>query len=383
MADFPDTALDAFATLVDGDLAPASWANLVQQVLAAAEIKVGIQTQLRRRKWYYGLLDDAGYEGYPVLKSFAISTLAARDSIYCPSNDVVYIGNIDTGVRIIHTVRMADFAVTAVSIEPRYRLYGQCYCPSNDRIYWCSAAAGDDFIAVMNPVTNGLVANIATGGSNLPNFAAYVPSTDRIWVSSFYDHCIYIINPSTNTIVATINRPADDIFPYGLCYCPTNDTVYGGGSWTDYPNNYLAAYRASDGAILAEINLGAFNRLLPAYCPTNDRIYVSAAAGTANNAVKVINPATNTLVTTITLSLATGNTIYCPANDRIVVGSNGGGTEILNMIRPATNAVTKVVASIRFSNGPCYCPSREVILSPRDDGNVDIYYVPPVALAKP
>jgi 40-residue YVTN family beta-propeller repeat len=55
-----------------------------------------------------------------------------------------------------------------------------------------------------------------------------------------------------------------------------------------------------------------------AYSPSNDRIYVANAS---SNNVSVINPATNTVVTSIAVGTSPHGVAYSPSNDRIYVSN--------------------------------------------------------------
>jgi YVTN family beta-propeller protein len=88
----------------------------------------------------------------------------------------------------------------------------------------------------------------------------------------------------------------------------------------------------------------------PAYCPVNDRLYMGGASGVA-----VVNPATNTVETTITSVQSARILAYCPTNNCMyctVLATPG----VCYVISCATNSL---VASVTVGNNPygiAYCP---------------------------
>jgi YVTN family beta-propeller protein len=66
---------------------------------------------------------------------------------------------------------------------------------------------------------------------NYPYGVGYAPTSDRIYVANNTSGTVSVINPSTNTVVATVSV---GLGLYGIGYAPTSDRIYvanyGGGN---------------------------------------------------------------------------------------------------------------------------------------------------------
>jgi len=277
---------------------------------------------------------------------FGIAWSPTNDRLYCTNTT----GNTVTAVR---PDTGAVVATMATSLNP----FSICYCPSNDRIYHtCNGAA---VVRVITPSSNTVTGSIAVGTG--PRGICYCPSNDRIYVANVTGSSVSVIDPSTDTVVATI--AATSVFN-DIIYCPTTDRII----------------YASSGSVLREINpatntvvttsggLGQNPEGRMAYCPINNRIYIGGASG--GTGLLVYNPVTHSLVTTITMG-ATGvyGVCYCPTTNRIYAAPLNG-TQV-QLVNPLTNTIITSVSGFSEPRACCYVPSTDNVWCSDNTGGTD------------
>ena len=198
------------------------------------------------------------------------------------------------------------------------------------------------------------------------------PEAGDIYVTNEYSSTVSVINPATNTVVATVNLPADS-FPSFLAVDPTgpeagdvyvtgigdlNNPQNDGTVWVISPttNTVIDTIDASsnpDGLGVAVSDTG----------PTAGDVYVltDPAANTAGT-VEVIDPATNAVINTIALpgldpaALAVSNAgpeagdLYVSSAVATTTGGVGGVDDTVTVINPATGSVINTITLPEHDN---------------------------------
>lgn len=188
------------------------------------------------------------------------------------------------------------------------------------------ATAFGTTVRVVNPLKGTVEASITVGAG--ASGVAYCPTTDRIYVASNTAGTVAVINPETFAVTSTIVMAAG----IGeIAYCPSNDRLY----VSNPTSGEVKAIDPATEGVVATIGVATARAIC--YCQSNDRVYIAGSAGVA-----VINPGTNTIVTTVTVGTTPRGVCYSPVNDRIYVANDGSGS--VSVIDPGTNTVTATIA---------------------------------------
>lgn len=157
---------------------------------------------------------------------------------------------------------------------------------------------------------------------------AFNPAGNRLYVTSFQDHAVSIIDPVTDTVIGTIpglgtGSTGIAVTPNGLRAYVVN-AVSATVSVVDLVTNMVI------GSIPVAANYGL------AITPDGTRAYAAMAGA---NAVAVIDLASNTVVTTIPTGAgsAGSNIAINPAGTRAYVANESGNTASVIDIRPFVN----------------------------------------------
>jgi len=154
---------------------------------------------------------------------FAVGGLPNAPLCYCPSNDRIYAVssfNVPCTVRVINPQTRAEVASINVGQSPQ----GICYCPENDRIYVCNRA--NDSISVINPATNTVVATLSFGSpSSLTGFndIEFSTASRLLYVVRQTGLGVLVLRPSDNTFIAEAEV---DTSPDQLLWVPTASKLY-------------------------------------------------------------------------------------------------------------------------------------------------------------
>lgn len=157
-----------------------------------------------------------------------------------------------------------------------------------------------------------------TGADN-PEYMAYVPDTNEVWVCNVANHTISIIDVATLTITATITLTAGDQ-PFGIVYVPQKGcyVTLRGINTTALINIYTRAITAT-----------LLTPTLPAqiiYAPSIDRLFVFC--GSAN--LYEIDPQTNTITNGLNTFQTNGQSItYYAGNDSLYTVANGSSDFVI------------------------------------------------------
>jgi YVTN family beta-propeller protein len=170
---------------------------------------------------------------------------------------------------------------------------------------------------------------------NQPQYMAYVPDTNEIWVADTGSDEIVIIDNATQSVTATISLTAGDA-PIGIVYVPQRGVYVScnGSSLTRNINIFTHTVVASLG--------GGVNPNQIIYAPSIDRLFViGALAGDLTE----INPQTNTLVTTIATGVNNPLCVtYEPSIDTLYVA--GESSFDFTIIPRSTNIPSAPISTI-------------------------------------
>jgi len=160
--------------------------------------------------------------------------------------------------------------------------------------------------------------------------------------------CIYVINPTTGTIVNKINVGQE---VKAMVYDPENGYIYVIDGYT----NTITIINGKTNTVIGNITVGKCPSAI-LYEPSNGYLYV---ADSATNTVAVINPETNSVIKNITVRNKPVALAYDPQNGYIYVVNSG--SDSVTVINGETNTV---IGSIEVGLDPvsiAYDPSNGYI----------------------
>jgi YVTN family beta-propeller protein len=245
---------------------------------------------------------------------------------YDPSNEKMFVTDLNSSSISVINIANNTLSATIPSIPfPS----GIVYDPSNQEIY--AASSGE--IYAINAITNQVVTTISAPSAHA---LAYDSTNQEIYVGTTSD-TMYVI--SGTTIVATITGLSED--PRTVAYDPLNDRVYVGV----FDTEVVDVIDPSTNSIVQSINNVADPYLL-LFDSINGAIYDSSS----NGLVSVISGSTNTLVTNITLSGAPlGTTVSGMTLDtltgNIYIG-NEGGQNTVGVINGSSNQLLGSISGV-------------------------------------
>lgn len=177
-----------------------------------------------------------------------------------------------------------------------------------------------------NTQTTGTTINVGT----LPFGIVYESGGDRIWVANNFSNNVSVINPSTDTVIQTISVGNG---PYGIDYDPVNEKIY----VANESDGTVSVILTDDYSIQTTIS-GFTNPSGVAYNGANGYFYVSDYTA---NVVKWIDPATNTVLGSISVGVYPLQLGVDSVHNRIYVANNNSNTPpgTVTIIDGSTNTV--------------------------------------------
>jgi YVTN family beta-propeller protein len=231
---------------------------------------------------------------------------------------------------------------------------GVTYCPTNGKLYIPIGGTSPTTLKVVNPTTRAVDATISTFVDASPSYdAVFCPVDGYMYFAG--GNRIGVVNPATNAIVREINMydgAGFDSTDYGIVFCPTNGYIYA----CAYNDNQVKVINPVTAAVVTTIAVGT-NPEWITYCPVNDRIYVT---NVFTPSISVIDPGANTVESTITGGSpspldAPRDIVYCPGNGLIYQVDYNDNQ--VNAIRPSDNTI---IATTDVNATPyrlCWVPS--------------------------
>ena len=178
---------------------------------------------------------------------------------------------------------------------------------------------------------------VCTGTYNGPEYIAYDPANNYLYVSCVYPGNIAVINPDTNQVVTTITVGSS---PGVLAYDPANQDVY----VSNYDSNTVSVISSSTNKVVATVSTGD-GPMWITYDPANNDIYVIDS--TTPYGITVVDGVNNVLVTT--LQIEASNAMYDPANNDVYATVTGYVSGVQMAYVYAISTSNQVVAKIIVS----------------------------------
>lgn len=224
-----------------------------------------------------------------------------------------------------------------------------CFAPSSGFIY-CDISTAHCYIAVIDPVTR-LLTGFSFNNAFVFDFEylTYAPVIDRVLAlqGDGVGRNLIIANPNTNSIVATTPFSADaaNEFAGGVDYCTTNNTIYvGRASFIDQFSQTVQLFTGA-GVFSGSIDVSPIRPRWVTYVADFDMICVGGLDfNTSLNFLQFINPATNTIVNTLSFGQPfTANPIvYNPISKQLYINTSSQ----ISVIDMATQTVTCTILGI-------------------------------------
>lgn len=246
------------------------------------------------------MLDSSNTLSTPI-SGLASTTTQLQSLAYDPASGNLLI--VGTGAGNVYVASPKDVVTADFSIGTSP--YPIAYASSSLEVYIANMGSG-----TVSAVASSITVSVGNG----PNAVAYSPASTDLYVTNSASGTVSAI-ADDNTIAATITVGSN---PTALSFDSSNNDIYvantGSGSLTPIPTNNIPAT-----AIGLGFTTGGPSNLV--FDPSNGYIYASDSAA---NQVAIVNGATNTLVTTVTLSNAPTAMIYdSQSTDVYVLESSG------------------------------------------------------------
>lgn len=233
---------------------------------------------------------------------------------WSPKTNELYFG-CDGEIRIHNAVTGAQIDVVDNGAgSPTFSITDMIYCPTNGYFY-CSVF-GKSTVYVFDPATRSIVTTIEIG-IDVGRQGCFCPTNNSVYINTHT--ALAVIDCDTNTLTTTI--AVVDGGTGGCCYCPANDRIYAASQDDDK----VYVINPETNSALTTISVGGTPYAL-LYCPVDENVYCTIAVATNVGEVAVVDPRTNTLVTSIpldssspTIEAAVIWATYCPESRLIYV----------------------------------------------------------------
>ncbi len=260
---------------------------------------------------------------------------------YAESNGDVYVSGGGSGIVDVFngsTDKLATQINVLNSIGPGNPM-GSAYDPANRTVYIETQGINNPAYAslcVVNTSKNSVVANVPLGVwfTTLPNQSAQQvtvdPKAGEVFASAYLG--VSIVNTTTDKVVSRLNYTSA---PMGGAYDSRNGDVYiavplvpgGGSGWTHRGN--VSVIDPATNRVVTNISVGDYP-VGVVYDPTNDDLYVT---NQGSNNVSVINGSTNKVLGSIPVRTTPGFGTYVPSNGDVYVGDQQAND--LSVISPS------------------------------------------------
>ncbi len=200
------------------------------------------------------------------------------------------------------------------------------------RASWFDPASNDLWVPYLNSnlgtfdtASGNLLQNVQVGVNGTqaaPYSVAYDPSTNRLWVTDFFNSEVSVVNPATDQVVASVSTGAGS-WPYWIVLDPSTQLAF----VTDTGSNTLHVLNTSTDTLVANLPVADLTYSSEALDPAHHLVYVSGSSGSLltviqENPLKVlttlptvgqvfgvaVDPTLNLLATT---GFSTQGEVYC------------------------------------------------------------------------
>jgi large repetitive protein len=204
--------------------------------------------------------------------------------------------------------------------------------PETDMVYVTDfQTGGTTSVVAVNGSMNTVAATIAEPAGSLPYGIAVDSATDTVYVANYDGRDVAVIDGKTNQITATVNTGSAS-HPFAVAVDDSSDVLW----VTDWTAHTVTAIDGATDTIDGSLVLPAQYLGTIAVDSATDTVYV----GARNDSVYVVNGATTTLSSTISVPYS----VDCVAVDSaagVVYATDSGTTWIINA---STNAITDTLA---------------------------------------
>ena len=290
----------------------------------------------RVAKPFYAILNGASINimsmntatlSWEVGTSTATAAASLPGGIYCPINNVIYFLTAGTPA----TIKRYD--VTANNWLADLTIAGQtlgangvqgCYVPSVNGIYFTTTGGGNLNLQALNCATNTFTVAATIAGATQGLSAIYISSTDRVMFTSGAATNVYVANPQTNTLVATIATAAPQT-ARSTIWSEKANLIFAGAGRVINPNTNTVVYTnvwTTDPALQGHVGYSPF---------TNQIIAADITAAAAKFICRVNLSASNySFVSSNLIPSNLSNRAVCSASSYIPqLGMSGGPLAIL------------------------------------------------------
>lgn len=264
-----------------------------------------------------------------------------RGAAWCSSNSTIYVASAsDNKVYPFDPAAGTTGSGITVGTSP----LSLCYAPNVNRLYVPNS--GGTTVSVINPATNGVVATIGGFGTS-PWGAVYAPTTGNVWVSCNGSTRIDEIDTSTNTrtgtTISTAGASREMTFCYAsmLMYVPTANAT-----------TQVQAISPVTKAVIA--NIGSAPNNVPGgacYAQSARRVYVVNNAATSGSKPFSVNPYTNAFVASVDVGASVGQAgiEWSDVSGYVYVSTAGANT--VKVINPVTDTVVTTITGLNYPWG--------------------------------
>ena len=227
--------------------------------------------------------------------------------LYVPTNGYIYVATNGSGILVIDTSTKEVVGKIPIDGEIWQMIY------VNGHIY--ASVYSSSEVIVIDPSNNTIVATIKVGLE--PIGIAYDPKNSYIYVANYGSGTISIINTKNNSLVTSI---AIGGYPWGIAYDPENGYLY----VAEYNGKVVVVDPMSDKVVAIPIGNGIARCIT--YDPSNGLIYVTVDSYNAPNNVTIIDPSNDSIVGRIQVGYIPWGITYVPTNNNLYVANKGSGT---------------------------------------------------------
>ncbi len=278
----------------------------------------------------------------PVVSTVSVGITNPWSAIYNPSNNFMYILNRGTATLSTDTVSVisGNTVINSITVGPDPS--AGLYDPNNKDLYIANAGTipmgGNINSDTISVISGNTVVNTITVGS-APINLAYDSANGYIYVSNYGTDTVSVINPASQSVVATITL-SSTASSYIVTYNPNNTDIYASANCNPTVDVISGITLSTSFSVGGNINCPQY----PAYDPTNKYIYLPTGTSSSSN-VSVISG--STIVTTLKVGLNPHAALYDPLNGYIYIIDYSSNT--VSVIDPSTESI---ISTIPVGNGP-------------------------------
>lgn len=247
--------------------------------------------------------------------------------------------------------------VAATGLSPTVNPQAGGFNPTGTKYYFGDLDSGD--IVVLDTATNTQLTTIPAGG-NVQSVAT--GPNGYMYAANITTNTILVIDPTTDTVVNTLNPGCPSPNSVGILIDYSKDYVWQSQAFDDAPDTYLVTcagdgvinkFRVSDNALLASWDISATLPTISSVIQSLDKTkyYVSATIfAPGSNKIAVVDAATGTVTATIPITAETLSAIPSPDGQYLFVSTPGTSFNTLNIdvISLETDTVVQSIDTSAF-----------------------------------